>query len=103
MPEVLDRSWQTLRENCGFAPPEKLPGMHDKVFNRDGTTQFAVTFALKEVSQWLCVESTEVGSVNIFRVAVQATDRTLPTDLVIDVGMIVRRACADTFKFGDAN
>jgi len=36
-------------------------------------------------------------------VAVQTTDEALLTYLMIDVGMIVRRACTDAFKFGNAN
>src|SRR5262245_42226460 len=57
----------------------------------------------KRFSRWLRFKSTEVRSIDIFCVAVQTTDETLLTYLVIYVGMIVRRACTDAFEFGNAN
>ena len=68
-----------------------------------GLGLFADALVLEEVSRWLRFKSTEVRSIDIFCVAVQTTDETLLTYLVIYVGMIVRRACTDAFKFGNAN
>jgi hypothetical protein len=75
---------------------------------RRGFGLFADALVLEEVSRWLRfkstgVKSTEVRSIDIFCVAVQTTDEALLTYLKIDVGMIVRRACTDAFKFGNAN
>ena len=52
---------------------------------------------------WLRLQSAEVRSIDILCVAVQTTDETLLTYLVIYVGMIVRWACTDAFEFGNAN
>ena len=64
---------------------------------------FAEALVLEEVSRWLRFKSTEVRSIDILCVAVQTADEALLTYLVINVGMIVRRACADAFEFGNAN
>jgi hypothetical protein len=64
---------------------------------------FAEALVLEEVSRWLRFKSTEVRSIDILCVAVQTTDETQRTYLVIYVGMIVWRACANAFKFGNAN
>jgi hypothetical protein len=64
---------------------------------------FVDALALEEASRWLRLKSTEVRSIDILCVAVQTTDETMLTYLVIDMGMIVRGACTDAFKFGNAN
>ena len=64
---------------------------------------FAEALVLEEVSRWLRFKSTEVRSIDILCVAVQTADEALLTYLVINVRMIVRRACPYAFKFGNAN
>ncbi len=70
---------------------------------RYGSHLFSNVLVLEEVSRWLCFKSGEIRSVHILCIAVQTTDETLLTYRVIDVGMIVRRACTDAFKLGDPN
>jgi hypothetical protein len=64
---------------------------------------FPQALILEEVSWWLCFKSPQIGPIDILRIAVQATDKTLRTYLVIDMGMIVRRACPDAFELSHTN
>ena len=67
------------------------------------STSFAQALILEEVSRRLCFESPQIGPIDILRIAVQAMDKTLRTYLVIDMGMIVRRACPDAFELNHTN
>jgi hypothetical protein len=64
---------------------------------------FGKLLVLEKVSWGFGFESLEIGAIHIFCVAVQTMDKPQLTDVVVDVRMIVRRACTNTFKFSNAN
>jgi hypothetical protein len=87
---------------CAHPPGPRIPTSQAEAFV-SAYPLVADALVLEEVPRWFCFKSTEIRSIHILCIAVQTTDETLLSYLVIEVGMIVRWACTDAFKLGDAN